>query len=317
METNIQKLKIGVLLFETFHGRANIGSSRIRGHWLIKNWNNYPAWESELEMFKMGQAYDCVIYQKAYWVEHATEFKGIKILDICDADWLHWGYRIKQMIDLCDAVTTSTETQAEYLRQLTDKPVVCISDSIDFETIGELKKEHHGETRRVGWFGYSENFPMLEAALPALIKLKIPELIVIASPKQPFIPPASLKDRILITNIPWTDVTVNRDLLKCDVIVNPKTNAGRWKYKSNNKTIHAWALGLPVAHNDGELKSFLTEEARIAEAEKRYVEVREKYDIRKSVAVYKNLINQLCQSKNQSEAPIIPSTTEVASSAAE
>jgi len=65
-------------------GRKDIGSSRIRGEWLANNCG-------DTEIFIQGKAYDVVIYQKAYWVEHAKLFKGIKILDLCDPDWLHWG----------------------------------------------------------------------------------------------------------------------------------------------------------------------------------------------------------------------------------
>ena len=77
-------MKIGILTFEQFHGRKDIGSSRIRAKWVINHW-------PEAEEFVFGQKYDVVIYQKAYWLEHAQEFKGLKILDICDADFLHCG----------------------------------------------------------------------------------------------------------------------------------------------------------------------------------------------------------------------------------
>ena len=70
--------KGAILTFEQFHGRKNLGSSRIRGHWLIDNWD-------EVELFKQGKKYDFVIYQKAYFIEHAKIFKGIKILDLCVA----------------------------------------------------------------------------------------------------------------------------------------------------------------------------------------------------------------------------------------
>ena len=94
-------MKIGILTFEQFHGRKNLGSSRIRGHWIIDNWQ-------EAELFKQGQIYNIVIYQKAYFLEHAKVFKGLKILDLCDPDWLHWAYKVKEMIEYCDGITTST-----------------------------------------------------------------------------------------------------------------------------------------------------------------------------------------------------------------
>lgn len=279
-------MKVGILLFEQFHGRANIGSSRIRGRWLTKYWE-------EAEIFKIGAHYDILIFQKVYWIEYASQFMGLKILDMCDADFLHWGYRIKQMIDLCDAITTSTENLTKYIKKITDKPVIYIPDRLDLESFGNLKKEHAGPTQKVGWYGYSENFLMLDKAINSLVKLKIPELIVIANKRSPYQLPAGVKNKILLTNIPWDLETVNQDLLKCDVILNPQFSGGRWKYKSNNKTINAWALGLPVAHNEAELKSFMNEDNRKIEGDKRYKEVREKYDIKLSVEEYKNLINKI------------------------
>lgn len=279
-------MKIGILLFEQFHGRKNIGSSRIRGHWLTKHW-------PEAEIYKMGAKYDVVIYQKVYWVEHAQMFKGIKILDMCDADFKHWGYRIKQMVDLCDAVTTSTVPLAEYMVRLTDKPVWCIPDRLDLGGFGDLKKKHKGETKKAVWFGYSENFPMLNSAIKSLVGLKFEELIVIADKRKPYMMPVGLRDKIGLVNLPWTPETVNQDIMSGDVVVNPTSQVGRWKYKSNNKTITAWALGMPVAHNKDELKMLMTEESRRAEGERRYKEVREKYDIRQSVEEFKKLIEEL------------------------
>lgn len=280
-------MKIGILLFEQFHGRKDIGSSRIRGHWLAKYW-------PESEIFKMGVNYDVIIFQKVYWIEYAERFNGIKILDLCDADFMHWGYRVKQMIDLCDAVTTSTETLAEYIRKLTDKPVVCIPDRLDFDAIGDLRKVHNSDTTKiVGWYGYSDNLPMIDGAAPALIKMRIPELYVITQKRDGYQLPSSIKDKIKLTIFPWTADTVHDNLLKCDVILNPQSKGGRWKFKSNNKTILAWALGLPVAHNESELKGLMHSVDRVLESNRRYNEVRLLYDIRQSVTEFKNLIEKI------------------------
>lgn len=287
-------MKIGILTFEQFNGKKDIGSSRIRAKWPINHW-------PEAEEFVMGQKYDVVIYQKAYWLEHAEAFKGIKILDICDADFLHWGYRIKQMVDQCDAVTTSTVELAMYMCQLTDKPVWCIPDRLDFDQIIETPKEHQdgGMTRSVVWYGYSENFPMLNASVNALLQLGIVELIVIANRKSPYELPATARGKIMLTNIPWTPETVNRDIQKGDVVINPRLTTGRWKYKSNNKTILAWALGMPVAHTKDELASLMTADQRVAESVRRLAEVRASYRVEQSVEEYQNLIAELLAKKNK------------------
>jgi len=274
--------RIGILTFQKFHGRKNIGSSRIRGEWLAKNWEG-------AEIFKQGQQYDIVIYQKAYWVEHAKVFKGIKILDLCDPDFLHWTYRTKEMLEEVDAVTTSTEALAEALRRFTNKPVICIPDRIDMQS-HKGKKFHQQEAKWVVWYGYSTGFEMLKPVLHFLKKYNL-NLIVIAD--RAFSLPVSFTEHIELKNFPWNIDTINQDILEGDFVINPKSKKGKWKYKSNNKTLSAWALGMPVAHDIDELKKFIDSEERKKEAEKRYQEIKDEWDIKYSVQDYKKLIQDI------------------------
>jgi hypothetical protein len=283
-------MRTGILLFEQFYGKEGIGSSRIRGHWIAKHWKEYGIDLGDCEAYLMGQEYDAIIYQKVYWIEHAKDFKGIKILDMCDPDFLHWGYRVKEMVDLCDAVTTSTEALAEFMRKYTEKQVICVPDRMDLESFGIMKKVHTGKAEIAGWFGYSENFPMLDQTITSVIRTGFDELLIIANQKMPYQLPAGARDKIRLNNIAWSQEYVNRDLLGADVILNPTSAQGKWKYKSNNKTLTAWALGLPVANTDKELEMFMDAEARTIEGDKRYAEVREKWHVGLSVEQYKNLI---------------------------
>jgi len=273
---------VGVLTFEQYHGRKNLGSSRIRGHWLVDNW-------SEAELFKMGKEYNVVIYQKAYFIEHAKTFNGIKILDLCDPDWLSWQYRVKEMIDLCHAVTTSTEALAIALRRITDKPVLCIPDRVDLSKFKE-KKIHNGDATKVCWYGYSENFEIIKPVLSILSKNKL-ELSVISDGQ--FNLPNIYSDKINVENIKWNADTVNQNILRSDFVINPHGNYGRWKFKSNNKTLTAWAIGMPVAENSEQLYRFIKCEERIKEIEIRTKELKELWSIEKSIEEYKKLIGDV------------------------
>jgi len=278
----LEKYKCGILTFETFHGRKNLGSSRIRGHWLVDNWK-------EAELFKQGQQYDVVIYQKAYFLEHAKVFKGIKILDLCDPDWLHWAYKVKEMIGYCDAVTTSTEALAIALRQITDKPVVCIPDRVDLNKFKE-KKIHDNDAKRVCWYGYSDNFDILKPVINQLKKLNL-DLLVVSDGN--FNISKIYDGKIKVDNIKYKVDTINQNILKSDIVINPQGTTGKWKFKSNNKTLTAKAIGMPVAHNTEELKRFINCEERIKESNKGYIELKEKWDINFSVDEYKTLIKTL------------------------
>jgi len=286
-------MKTAFLTFEQYHGKKGIGSSRIRCHWLIKHWMDAGKDIGNAEEFIMGRKYDCIIFQKVYWPEYAKEFKGIKILDLCDPDWFQWQYKVKEMIEECDVITTSTKELAEAVAKFTDKPVHYVADRVDFDQIKKIK-EHKGNAKSVVWYGYNQNFPRLMEAISALKKMKL-NLIVIAN--KPFLL-SGLSDVIQLTNYPFNEETVNDDIQKADIVINPISNEAHWKYKSNNKTVIAWALGMPVAKNDQELKIFLTEDGRKKEVEKRLKEVKENYDVKKSVIELKNIIIKLSTSKN-------------------
>ena len=281
----MENKKIGIITFEKYLGRKGIGSSRIRGHWLIKHW-------PEAEEFVQGKSYDVMIYQKAYWVEHAKSFKGIKILDLCDPDFLHWTFRTKEMIEEVDAVTTSTEALAEAYRAFTDKPVICIPDRIDLDEI-QTHKYHLGKAKTVSWYGYSTNFDMLRPVVPFLKKFKF-NLNVISN--SGFTLPVGITD-VTLSNYPFNWDTIYQDLLDSDIVINPQSSRGKWRFKSNNKTILAWALGLPVATNIQDLQRFKDEEERKKEQALRLQEVKDKWDIKYSVEQYKQLITSLEENK--------------------
>src|SRR4030042_325192 len=141
-------MKCGIYTFEIYHGKKDIGSSRIRGHWLAKYWE-------DAEIMKLGEHYDVVIFQKAYDIEFAKYFKGIKILDLCDPDWMHWQFPIKEMIEECDAITTSTQALADYITTITEKPVMYIADRLDLESLKE-KITHRGEFISAVWLSYTQ-----------------------------------------------------------------------------------------------------------------------------------------------------------------
>jgi len=289
-------MRVGFLLFERWHGKEQIGSSRIRGHWVIKNWPG-------AEVFVQSQKYDAIIFQKTYWPEYWKHYKGIKILDLCDPDWLA-GHLIGdpvikkqgivEMLPYIDAITTSTEALAEPLREMAewygfDIPIRCIPDRVDLTEYNRVKK-HKGEARQVVWFGYAHNTEALDVAMP-FIKQHNLKLVVISDQK----PPYSRADQ----NKKFDQDKLVNELLKHDMAVFPNYKRGRFQFKSNNKTIQCWAVGLPVATTPDELSRFMDGEARQKEAIKRRKEVEEKYDVKLSVKEYKDLICEIQKTKQR------------------
>lgn len=276
-------MKTAILTFEQMHGKKDIGSSRIRGHWIVANWQKWGRDIGECELFRFGEKYDAVIFQKAYFVEYAKRFKGIKILDICDPDWLDWSCKFVEMLQEVDAVTCSSLELQKYVQRLTQKPVYFIPDRVETENF-PAPKVHAGPAKKVVWYGYSQNFPILDSAVPALTKRGL-DLIVVSN--DVYTPPASVK--LEVSNLPWSQYW-KEDIQKGDVVLNPRHSKGKWKYKSENKTVIAQALGVPVAHTVEELDGLIEESSRKEAAAKGLLNVSENFDIKASVSEYKDII---------------------------
>lgn len=283
-------MKIGILTMEIHESRQpdSVGSSRIRGTWIKDNW-------PQAELFHMGRKYDAIIFQKSYFIRYAKEYEGIKILDMCDPDWLE-SKPIIEMIEHCDGVTTSTESLAEYVRKITDKPVMCIPDRIDFSTIDQRKK-HSGVARSVVWFGYSANARQLDQVLGSLKRLGL-SLVVISD--RSYYPQAKVQgvdDQWIqenIKNVKYDYEISNSDIIQYgDIVLNPRLNEPRFKYKSDNKTSLAWALGMPVAKDSEDLEKYMSEDDRKKEIIRVDKFLRDEYDISKSVSQYQEFIIQL------------------------
>lgn len=276
-------MKVGFIGMEYYENRkkGSVGSSRIRGDFVIE------ASKGQFSNYRVGEEYDVLVFQKAYWKEMVKEFQGIKIFDICDPDWLD-NRPVVEMIRYCDGVTTSTEKLAEQIRKfdIGGKPVICIPDRLDFKWSKPVKPFHEGRATSAVWFGYSNNAHVLDSAVDGLAKRGI-RLTVIA-------------DRAYHTCdsfVLYEADTVNSEIIKHDLVILPKGGSAdyRFQFKSNNKTIQSWALGMPVATNGEELDRFLSADERNKESKLRLDEVHEKWDVSVSVEEYKKFIELLVQ----------------------
>lgn len=271
-------MNIGFVLFDNYLQRKGIGSSRIRGRWVIKYFNRIP--DVNAEEFVQGKNYDVIVFQKAYWKEMAREFKGIKILDICDPDWLE-GAEVVSFCTLVDFITVPTEAMKEALSKYTEKPIYIIPDSEDVEILPP-PKHHEGKAKKVVWFGYSSNLETIFPTFYTIKKLGLKLLVVTDGHLN--------TSECSYENIKWQEETCDQEYQKADFALLPDKMSGRFKFKSNNKTIHSWALGLPVAKTPQEMERFMDGEERQKEAADRYQEVKEKYTTEKVANQFYELI---------------------------
>lgn len=273
---NQENKSVGFVLFEAYLQRKNIGSSRIRGQWLIDQME-------EAERFVQGKPYDTIIFQKVYWKEMARAFKGKKILDICDPDWLD-GFEVVSFLQDMDAVTVPTEAMKEAMEKFTTIPITVIPDRINLAEMNPPKK-HEGKAKKVVWFGYSHNSDVLDATLFNLKKREL-TLKVISDG-------VYTSSECKIENVKWDPLTWQDEIQDADFCIIPDKITGRSVFKSPNKTHQAWILGMPVAKTLADLDRFMDGEERQKEAEKNYEWAKENCDVKKSVEEMRQVIQSI------------------------
>lgn len=282
--------------FSMYHAKGNVGSTRLRVEQLINYW-------PEADLYKYGENPDVMIYQKVYvqpdWL-FMKHFKGIQILDVCDPDWLD-GVGIRDTVDSVDGVTCATEPLAEFIRQLTDKPVIVIPDRHDLR---EFKKQakHSGPIKSVVWFGYKHNAEALRWAMNFLARKDI-HLTVISNedPMPHQWADSSEKSKELYTFQKFEAETLNEELAKHDAALLPVSSRPEDRFKSNNRTVIAWLSGLPIITDDASFERLDDPKLRQAEATKLRAEAEKDYDVRLSVSEMQAFISALASSKTQSK----------------
>lgn len=289
---------VGIFPFSKKHYREieKCGSSMIRGKWL---WDNWPNAEEYIE----GKKYDVVIFQKV-WYRDLYEIlckdpDTIVILDLCDPEHLmaeKWP--IIEISKMVDAIVVSSEgLYDEFVRLGLDKncAIKWIDDRIDLSYFKFVKKkEHAGEAKKVGWYGYSGNAEKaLPLYLPYLQMFNL-KLHVIAENPVYF---QEYQHSMSFAKHSWASIQF--ELLSCDFILNTPMVSPLSRFKSKNKTYLAWAFGLPVAHNIDEIKKYVHEDERKKEGDRVYDLVQEKYTVQTSIAEYQDLIKTLWAKKEQ------------------
>lgn len=280
---------VAFLNFEQLHGKKNVGSTNLRVHQLIKYW-------PEAEQYRFGSKPDVLVFQKVYWnVDYylpETYKGGLKILDICDPDWLDNVY-VKRTVDNMDAVVVPSKGLQDFIQQLTDKPVKLIPDRFDMEFIPKLKK-HKGKIKRAVWFGYSHNAIVLEGAIATLERLGI--ALSIVSDEDPISWRFAREQENFRKSYKfskYSEESIYKKLQEADICIMPDGLRPQDRFKSNNKTIKAQLAGLPVAKNIDDLERLMSDIERNKEAEYNYKQAKKAYDVKLSVKEYKDLIDEI------------------------
>lgn len=271
--------------FSQFHNKNPIaGSTHIRIRQLMKYWPEFMS-------YRYGEKTDVMIFQKVYCsadYKFPVTCKGIKILDICDPDWMQGMTGIVETIQAMNAITCPTEAIADFIKQITDIPIVAIPDRFDVEVL-PTKKRHEGKAATVVWFGYSHNAELLRPALATIQKMGLKLLVI--SEDDPML--NRWIDPKLYEYRKYNEETIYTDLQEADYAILPQGSRPVDRFKSNNKTIKANLAGLPVAKDLEDIERYADPTERQAFVDKHYDTLHTSYDVRRSVEQYQHLIRRL------------------------
>jgi hypothetical protein len=275
----------GIISFMYFYGiQRPVGSTYLRIDPIIGG-------NSGFEKYVHGKKYDNIIFQQTFWKEMAELFEGPKIIDICDPDWLIRSIDFIETGNLVHAITCSSEELTRLVKSyFPDKIVEHVPDRLAFERFPHSRSSHLHKARKAVWFGYIHNaHEVLEQLLPAIREHDL-ELRIIADS------PYSKNDGILDVHpefIKYEHDTVNNFIAEADMLLNPVSEKAYFKYKSNNKSVTAWRLGVPVAVSPEDIARLMDPDERNREIAVKQPIVEKEYNIVQSAVQYENIISTI------------------------
>lgn len=281
-------------------GPLSWGSSRMRVYWPAKYMesgyyvSNDDDPKSNVEKL---DDYDAYIFQKVFDEMLALHWKmnDKKVFwDVCDPTWWWQPQLCRDFLRNVDGVVASSLELAEDFTAWSGMPCNTIPDRLDFEHFPRQREHSDQLPIRFVWYGVSVNRITLFAALANLERLAangypIELTIFDDRPEQPF----RISDKFPIYHLKWDLNQENRVLASHDIALIPNYPGPWGRVKSNNKTLTAWACGLPVT--DGEYYDEMemlasSKEKRIERWQRFYNVITDAYRVEKSAAEWERLL---------------------------
>lgn len=226
------------------------------------------------------------------------------VWDVCDPAWWWNPGQSRAVADAVDAVVCSSAALASDFDgwyKSADAPdinsalpVVTIPDRLDLLQFPSCRSHESRRPARLIWFGVAVNRIALLSALANLERLvangnQIELTIFDDRPDQPWL----MTDDFPIYHVQWSVTHENQVLSNHDIALLPPYPGPWGRVKSNNKSLTAWACGLPVATGDNysTLRELVRSyHARRAEAGTGFQLLIDQYTIDKSVADWLGLL---------------------------
>jgi len=237
-----------VLFFPcTLDGLAKHSGSRlIRCEWVAKYWEEAEVYDGtqrlrDFQLFVFQKAYlghtsQKLIRQLARWRD---EGRPIALaFDLCDPDFLgpHYLRVLMELLPLFDFATAPTTPLVEWLAQWL--PAYEIPDGVDTEAITVHHEFRETRNPSIVWMGYKGNAgALLEISQTMQDEGLTGDTVTVSSP------------------MPFEAFVAQ--MAEYDILLNPRPPRPPFLYKSDNKTLVAWAAGVAVACDGPELRQLL------------------------------------------------------------
>lgn len=273
-------------------------SVRWRAQWPAKYWDEADAYDGRQRLLD----YDIFIFQKFYLVDQARVWARslraqgkMLVFDLCDPDFLEGEHRRRmlEILPLFDFAVATTEPIRGWLTHWL--PAYVIPDRIDLEAHPEKKRwDREPERASLVWYGFAHNAISIKSLWLMIRDLGLPLTVISDEPVLGTWLHELLGQHDKFSWRRWGPDTVHRQIVEHDIALNPQPAEvdERFRYKSHNKDLTAWALAMPVAKTPEDLERLLDFGERKAEAERRLVEVRERWDVHLSVEEWKGLLDE-------------------------
>jgi len=231
--------------------QTHAGSRMIRCEWVARHWTCAKVFDGTQRLTD----YDLFVFQKAYLTAQSERLirqvadlreRGPETrlaFDLCDPDFLSNQHRerLLSVLPLFDFAVAPTEPLVSWLAQYL--PAYLVPDGVDLGAVNIYRGFVDNAPPRVVWMGYRGNSPVLIEIADTMADLGITGDVVAVDKPMPF-------DRFVA------------QMAEYDILLNPRSAQPPYCYKSDNKTLVAWAAGVAVARDGEELKKLLDADYR-------------------------------------------------------
>lgn len=240
-------------------GGIEFGSSRMRVHWPAKHMDaSVIVAGKDLDGLAQGAPVNGpLIFQKVAPLPIMRDYheSGHTVWwDVCDPSWWFEPKECQAIVQNIDGVVASSEPLLkDFMTWMSEVPISheiqahVIPDRLDFGHFPKVRRHREARPVRLIWYGVYANRVSLHAAIPTLERLAcngydFTLTIYDNYPDRPW----QMSKRFDTYHTQWDVERENEVLTSHDIALLPPY-PGKWgQVKSNNKTITAYANGLPV-----------------------------------------------------------------------